>query len=386
MHCRATVITLSLFALVAAASARAADKPTILRTPDRGIQPQAVADAKGVIHLLYFKGQDSAGDLFYVRKEPGQERFSAPIRVNSQPGSAIAVGTIRGGQIALGKNGRVHVAWNGSGAAMPRSAGKSSPMLYARLDDDSKAFEPQRNLITQTYQLDGGGTVAADDKGNVYVAWHGPRFNPNASAPPGEANRQVWLAHSTDDGKTFARETAVNRATGACGCCGMKAFADSKGVLYMLYRSATAGVNRDMYLLTSKDKGKTFQSVLVQRWNVNGCPMSSEAFAEGPKGTLAAWETQGLIYFSPVTRIAKPQAVPGTRGKCKHPAIAQNAKGETLLVWTEDTGWNKGGSLVWQVFGTNGRPTGERGRVDGGAPVWGLPTAVATPDGFVLIH
>ena len=77
-------------------------------------------------------------------------------------------------------------------------------MLYSRLDDTGKAFEPQRNLMTQTYQLDGGGTVAADDQGNVYVAWHGPRFDPNATAPPGEANRQVWLARSTDDGKTFA--------------------------------------------------------------------------------------------------------------------------------------------------------------------------------------
>ena len=59
------------------------------------------------------------------------------------------------------------------------------------------------------------------------------------------------------------RSTRVRPAS--CGCCGMKAFADSKGVLHMLHRSATAGVNRDIYLLTSKDKGKTFQSVLVQR-------------------------------------------------------------------------------------------------------------------------
>ena len=55
---------------------------------------------------------------------------------------------------------------------------------------------------------------------------------------------------------------------------------------------------------------------------MNGCPMSSEAFAEGPKGTLAAWETEGIIYFSPIARIANPQAALGTRGKCKHPAMA----------------------------------------------------------------
>lgn len=387
MRCRIAAVFLSVLAPLSATAVRAADRPTVLRTPEEGIQPQAVVDGKGVLHLIYFKGKDSEGDLFYVRKAPGEERFSAPIRVNSQPGSAIALGTIRGGQIAVGKNGRVHVVWNGSGAAMPRSPGRSSPMLHARLDDAGKAFEPQRNLMTRTYQLDGGGSVAADDQGNVHVVWHAPKFNPNADAPPGEANRQIWLARSTDDGKTFSPETAINpRPTGACGCCGTKAFADRKGNLHVLYRSATAGVNRDIYLLTTKDKGKTYQSTRMQRWSVNGCPMSSEALAEGPNGLLAAWETEGQVYFHSLTPGGKAIASPGTKGKCKHPALAQNARGETLLAWTEDTAWNQGGALVWQVFDAAGRPTAQRGRVDGGIPVWSLPTVVATSAGFTIVH
>ena len=56
------------------------------------------------------------------------------------------------------------------------------------------------------------------------------------------------------------------------------------------------------------------------------------------------------------------------------------------MAWAEDTGWNKGGSLVWQVFDANGRATGDRGRVDGGIPTWSLPTVVPTPDGFVIVH
>ena len=107
---------------------------TVLKTPDGGIQPQAAIDARGVIHLIYFKGDPAAGDLFYVRREPGKEGFTAPIRVNSQPGSAIAMGTIRGGQIALGKGGRVHVAWNGSRGARPKTPAGGSPMLYTRSD------------------------------------------------------------------------------------------------------------------------------------------------------------------------------------------------------------------------------------------------------------
>src|SRR5262245_33425346 len=107
----AVLIVLGLLCWASAAAA----KPTILRTPNGGVQPQAVIDSKGVMHLIYLKGKDAESDVFYVRKEPGKDRFSEPIRVNSVPGSAVAAGTIRGAHIALGKNGRVHVSWNGSG-------------------------------------------------------------------------------------------------------------------------------------------------------------------------------------------------------------------------------------------------------------------------------
>src|SRR5205809_590343 len=82
---------------------------TLVRTPDGGIQPQAAVDSQGVIHLIYFKGEARGGDIFYVRQESGQETFSKPIQVNSQAGSAAAAGTVRGPQLAVGKNGRVHV-------------------------------------------------------------------------------------------------------------------------------------------------------------------------------------------------------------------------------------------------------------------------------------
>jgi hypothetical protein len=68
----------------------------------------------GVVHLIYFKGEAKAGDIFYVRQTPDRDAFSDPLRVNSEPASAIAVGTIRGAQLAVGRNGRAHVAWNGA--------------------------------------------------------------------------------------------------------------------------------------------------------------------------------------------------------------------------------------------------------------------------------
>lgn len=361
----------------------------LLKTLNGGIQPQAAMDERGTLHLIYFAGEPSGGDLFYVRREANRTEFSTPLRVNSQPGSAVASGTIRGAQIALGKNGRVHIAWNGSRLATQGDALSSAPMLYTRMNDAGTAFEPQHNLMRISSGLDGGGSVAADKEGNVYVAWHG------AGDQKGEEYRRVWLAVATDEGKTFAREVGVSNQnnpkeeTGACACCGMRAFVDQQGAVYLLYRTATQMTERGMFLLVSHDKGRTFQGQRLDEWTLTSCPMSSVTMAQARK-TLAAWENNGQIFFAPI--VAKPlqkpaaTAAPGATGKRKHPAIAVNAEGYSLLAWTEGTGWKKGGSLAWQLYDRNGQPTAEKGTAEG-VPVWGLATVVALPNGeFIIVY
>jgi hypothetical protein len=351
----------------------------LLRAPGGGIQPQAAVDARGALHLIYFAGRPEAGDIFYVRREKGAESFSAPARVNSQPGSAIAVGTIRGAQLALGRDGRAHVAWMGSPEAAPRGPGGAAPMLYARSDDAGTGFEPQRNLMRFAAGLDGGGTVAADGRGRVYVAWHAN------GKQEGEAHRRVWVARSEDEGRSFAPEAdAFAEETGACGCCGMRALADGGGTVNLLYRAATDEVNRDMFLLASKDYGRSFDGARLHPWRLDACPLSTAALAEGRGGVISAWETNGQIYFAAAG--SAPTAAPGGGGGRKHPSVAVGARGDMLLVWTEGTGWQKGGSLAWQLYDGQGKPSGEKGTAPG-VPVWGLATAVAGADGrFTIIY
>jgi|SRR6516225_9837394 hypothetical protein len=118
--------------------------------------------------------------------------------------------------------------------------------------------------------------------------------------------------------------------------------------------------------------------------------MSTMALVEGPDSVVAAWETDGLIYFASrkasTTRFTEPRPAPGPSKKRKHPALAVNSRGEMLLAWTEGTGWQQGGALAWQVFDNAGQPTAQNGRVDDGIPVWGLPAVVAGPEGFTIIH
>jgi hypothetical protein len=71
-------------------------------------------------------------------------------------------------------------------------------------------------------------------------------------------------------------------------------------------------------------------------------------------------------------------------GKGKHPVAIGNAQGEVLLVWTEGTGWNKGGAVAWQIYDKDGKVTGEKSRSDG-VPVWSLVSAFAQT-GWQLCH
>jgi hypothetical protein len=360
-----------------------------IRVPNGGIQPEALADGAN-IHLLYYSGDPAHGDLYYVRSSDKGETWSPPLRVNSEPGSAIALGTIRGGKMALGRNGRIYVVWNGSsktesnGPINPETRRPGMPFLYTRLNDSHTAFEPQQNLMRRTFGLDGGGTIAADTTGNVYVAWHGK----SSGATAGEAGRQLWIAKSSDDGRRFSAEhPATDNPTGACGCCGTAMYADSKGDVYVLYRSAKQNVHRDIYLLSSSDRGKTFVDQDLHPWNINACPMSSMAFAEGGRAVEAAWETGGQVYFQNLSDLAaKPSSATSPNGGHKHPRLAIDSEGKTLLVWTEGTGWGRGGSVAWQVYDSAGRPVTKEHGVVPHLPAWSFGTAVATGGEFLIIY
>ena len=259
-------------------------------------------------------------------------------------------------------------------------------MLYARLKDSGAGFEPERNLIQAAYGIDGGGAVAADQSGHVYVFWHAP-----IPGSKGEENRRVWLARSNDDGKSFDHEKiAWDKPTGACACCSLQSFAHDRGSVYVLFRSAIEMTHRDIYLLESHDRGQTFDGAEVSKWNVGYCVMSSESLSQGPAGVLAAWETEKQVYFAkidPATgKIGEPIGAPGSTNARKHPAVAANKSGGTLLAWTEGMGWKKGGGLSWQVFDKSGKPQGEPGKLEG-VPTWSLIAAFARPDGsFTVVY
>jgi hypothetical protein len=351
----------------------------IVRVPDGGIEPQAAIDTAGMIHLIYFKGPDGKGDVFYTTTTDGKS-FAEAVRVNSQAGSAMAIGAVRGAQLALGRNGRVHVAWMGSNTAEPKAPGNATPMLYAR-SDSKGGFEPQRNVISKYVGLDGGGSIAADGDGHVYIAWHAP-----ATPKAGEADRHVWITRSINDGATFAPEELA-AGQGVCACCSLRIIAAENGKVFGLFRQAKEKVNRGTVFFGSGFVNKfAFEDELAPAHS-SSCIMSTFALAETKDHHVVAYETAGEIFLELIPKVGVRRPVVTSVGQGKHPSISINAAGEILVARAVGTSWGKGGSIAYQVFDAAGKAIeGQSGEAKD-LPVWSYPTAVARADGsFVAIY
>lgn len=377
MKCTSLLIALLLPVIAPAAGVE------VTGTPENGIQPRTLVDAGGTLHVVWYAGDARGGDVFHAVRN-ADKSWSKPVRVNSEAGSAIAAGTIRGAQAVLGRDGFVHVVWNGSGAALPK--GSHPPMFYARSPDNGRTFEPQRG-ISGDWPLDGGGAVAADGAGKVHVFWHGGK----AMRKRGEIERRVFIRTSEDDGRTFGAERPISPdGLGVCGCCAMQALASRDGgSIYVLFRSAfDNGMSRHIVSLVSHDGGKTFANAIVDKWSVAACPMSSMSLVEGRRGIVGAWEREGQVYLglfengsTTPTQVVSPEGKAGAR---KHPVLTVDKSGQTLLAWAEGTGWQKGGSLAWQLFDGSFKPMTVHGSTSG-VPVWSFGSAAAVADGFVML-
>ena len=199
------------------------------------------------------------------------------------------------------------------------------------------------------------------------------------------------MAHSRDGGRSVAPERlATKDATGACGCCGMKAFADGRGSLFISDRGASETGFRDQLLLVARNGSLDFQVALTHPWKVAACPMSSTSFTRMGDSVLAAWETAGQVYWSRLSPGAQQPispTSPATVGRNpKHPVAVGNSRGEVLLVWTEGTGWARGGDVAWQQFDAAGKPVGGKDSASG-IPTWSMAAAVTTRDDqFVVVY
>jgi len=112
--------------------------------------------------------------------------------------------------------------------------------------------------------------------------------------------------------------------------------------------------------------------------------MSSASLLPTARSLRAAWENDGRIVTGILGGPAPEPRKTGP-GNAKHPALAQNAQGQTLVASVLGSGWNKAGSLHWDLLDARERVT-DSGKGDK-LPLWSHPAAYARPDGsFVVLY
>ena len=333
--------------------------------------PRAVVDSSGTVHVVFFQGVMSSGNLWYTRRPPGISSWSRTERVNTQAHSVIGLGPVDGGHVAIDHRDRLHIVWF-----------QTDPIriFYTRGAEAGRGFETQRSLWTREKEaVEAAPTVTVGPDGAVLVFWH--------AGTGDDASRAVYLVASHDGGDTFEPVRRVSAAAvGACGCCSPAAVTNETGTVYVSYRGAGGNVRRGQRLLTTDDMGETFADELIHPWQIGACPVSTTTLSRSPMGTRVAWETQGQVYFADVDQLHVPMSPEGAaRHRRKNPAIATNTHGETLLAWGDGPGLRAGGTLSWQLFDAEGRPSRAHGSELGTIPSGSVPSVLVKPDETFLV-
>ena len=69
----------------------------------------------------------------------------------------------------------------------------------------------------------------------------------------------------------------------------------------------------------------------------------------------------------------------------KHPTLAPNAKGQTLIASLIGSAWSQAGTLHWDLLDAKGLVTASGDGQE--LPIWSYPAAYAKPDGsFVVLR
>ena len=154
---------------------------------------------------------------------------------------------------------------------------------------------------------------------------------------------EMYAATSGDGGLTWEKNVRVYRSPdgSVCECCHPSVAYDDSGKLHVMWRNSLGG-SRDMYLASSSDGGKTFGKATklgTGTWRLDACPMDGGYLAVSPKGAVfTAWRRDSEIFF----------ATPGSReqrlGVGRQPWIAATARGAYVL-WLED----RTGRLLMQI-------------------------------------
>ena len=292
-----------------------AAEPVVVATGEGGQspkQPQAAVATDGTVHLIYGSGDA----VFHCRSTDAGATFTKPQQAFRTPN--LSLGMRRGPRISVAGNAVVVTAVGGQ-----QGKGRDGDVLAWRSADGGMTWQgPVRVNDAADSAREGLHGMASGPDGSVWATWLDLR----------EKRSEVYVSKSTDGGATWQANVRVYRSPdgNVCECCHPSIMVSDDAV-HVMFRNSLAG-NRDMYVATSKDDGKTFvpaKKVGQGSWKLNSCPMDGGMLTAGPKGSLVTvWRRNGEVYSAASTG-GREQLL----GRGEQPWITSSASGP-VIVWT----------------------------------------------------
>ena len=272
-------------------------------------EPTAASAPDGSFYVAWVNHEaNNRADVMLGRHDPGKTP-AASVRVNPEAGTATAW---RGDQpsVAVAKNGSVYVVWT----ARVEADGRKGTDLYLSVSSDmGQSFATPVKInddkVPAAHGMHSMG-VAAD--GRIYVSWldernvHVPKPSTKAEGHHMESNRELFIADSTDGGRTFSRNRKV--ADEACPCCKTALAVAADGTVYVGWRHVLPGNFRHIAVSKSSDAGVTFAKPVIvsdDKWVLQGCPVSGPSLSvDRSSGNLkVVWYAAGEnsaagVYFA----------------------------------------------------------------------------------------
>jgi hypothetical protein len=201
---------------------------------------------------------------------------------------SMSLGMRRGPRIAVAEKGICITAIGGK-----QGKGRDGNVLAMHSVDGGKSWHgPVQVNDADDSAREGLHAMAAGPRGELCCVWLDLR------------NRRTEIVASTsvDGGKTWSKNILVYKSPdgSVCECCHPSVTIDERGRVLVQWRNSLGG-NRDIYVATSIDGGKSFgaaQKLGTGSWQLRACPMDGGAIAVSGNQVTSVWRRDMSLYLS----------------------------------------------------------------------------------------
>ncbi|HEX5873365.1 MAG TPA: sialidase family protein [Pyrinomonadaceae bacterium] len=323
--------------------------PRLLQLSAPGVdaaEPVTASAPDGMFYVAWVNHEAKKADVMLARLNSDGEMQGSPVRVNRNQGVATAW---RGDQpsLSVAHDGSVYVVWT---ARVEAESKHGTDLFMSVSNDRGQSFASEVKINDDKVPgAHGMHSLAVAKDGRIYVGWLDernvvtPKPSTKADGHHMESNRELYLAYSTDGGRSFSANRKV--AVDACPCCKTSLAVGADGTVYAGWRQVLPGNFRHIAVASSTDGGQKFSRPVIvsdDRWMLQGCPVSGPSLSVDAGGSLkVVWYAAGEanapgLYFAESKDKAQSfsarqlVAEEGVRGT---PALAVGDSNSTIAVW-----------------------------------------------------